>query len=79
VVADARIEPRADEVHLVVEGNGFLRHMIRIMAGSLVEVGLGRREPEWISALIEGRDRTVAGRTAPPGGLCLRWVRYLDE
>ncbi len=68
-----------DEVHLVVEGTGFLRHMIRILAGSLTEVGKGKRPPGWIGELIDGRDRQLAGRTAPPGGLTLEWIRYHDR
>jgi tRNA pseudouridine38-40 synthase len=65
-----------DEIHLVVEGTGFLRHMIRIVAGSLTEVGKGRRSPEWIGEVLESRDRGKAGRTAPPQGLTLEWIRY---
>lgn len=68
-----------DEVHLVVEGTGFLRHMIRNLAGSLAEVGKGKRPPGWIADLLEGRDRQRAGRTAPASGLTLEWIRYHDR
>jgi tRNA pseudouridine38-40 synthase len=67
------------EIHLGVEGDGFLRHMVRNLVGSLVEIGLGRRSPEWITELLAARDRRAAGRTAPACGLVLEWVRYPDE
>jgi tRNA pseudouridine38-40 synthase len=50
--------------------------MVRAIAGTLVEVGRGRRDPAWIDRLIESRDRGAAGRTAPPEGLCLVRVSY---
>lgn len=66
------------DVRLVVEGTGFLRHMVRAMAGSLVEVGAGRREPSWITAMLEARSREAAGPNAPPHGLMLEEVRYAE-
>jgi tRNA pseudouridine38-40 synthase len=71
-----RVVRRDSEIHLDVRGHGFLRHMIRIVAGSLVEVGLGRRPVGWMARVLEGRDRTAAGPTAPARGLCLVSVRY---
>jgi tRNA pseudouridine38-40 synthase len=59
------------EVRLWVEGDAFLRHMVRILAGTLVEVGVGRRDPGEIPALLAARDRSRAGTTAPARGLCL--------
>ena len=59
-----------------VAGSGFLRHQVRIIVGSLVEVGRGRRPVEWISTLLASRDRTLAGPTAPPQGLFLVRVDY---
>lgn len=66
----------ADEVHLIVEGSGFLRHMIRILAGTLTEVGKGARPPGWIAEVLSARHRTAAARTAPAAGLTLEWIRY---
>lgn len=77
-VEGCRVERHADEVHLVVDGTGFLRHMIRIVAGSLTEVGRGRRAPEWLGELLERRDRARAGRTAPAHGLTLERIRWLE-
>jgi tRNA pseudouridine38-40 synthase len=57
-----------------VEGNGFLWNMVRIIAGTLVEVGLGQYRPEQIDQMLAARDRRAAGSTAPPHGLFLQWV-----
>ena len=65
-----------DELRIAVEGDGFLRHMVRNAVGTLVEVGLGRRSPAWIDEVLAARDRAAAGRTAPSCGLTLEWVRY---
>jgi len=65
--------------HLVVvriEADGFLRHMVRAIAGTLVEIGDGRREAGSVAALLLSRDRASAGATAPPRGLVLVRVRY---
>jgi tRNA pseudouridine38-40 synthase len=62
------------EVRLLVEGDGFLRHMVRILAGTLVEVGIGRRAPAGLPARLAARERAAAGPTAPARGLCLVWV-----
>ena len=59
-----------------VTGSGFLRHMVRIIVGSLVEVGRGRRPVEWIAGVMASRTRTSAGPTAPPEGLFLVRVEY---
>ena len=65
--------------HLIwidVEGTAFLKHMVRIVVGSLVQVGLGKQPPDWIATVLESRDRRQAGPTAPPEGLCLERVYY---
>ncbi len=59
-----------------VEGDGFLRHMVRNIVGSLVEIGQGRRPPGWLASVLASRDRTQAGSTAPPTGLFLVRVDY---
>lgn len=66
-------------VHLVVVGNAFCRNMVRIFAGNLCEVGLGRRPVEDMGRLIASRDRRQGGQTAPPQGLCLEEVIYDDR
>jgi tRNA pseudouridine38-40 synthase len=59
-----------------ITGTGFLRHMVRIIVGSLVEIGRGRHPVEWIAGVIAARDRALAGPTAPPQGLFLVGVEY---
>jgi tRNA pseudouridine38-40 synthase len=61
---------------LEIVGDGFLYNMVRIIAGTLIEVGRGRIEPEAVPAILAARDRRAAGPTAPAQGLCLEWVRY---
>jgi tRNA pseudouridine38-40 synthase len=65
-------------VAIAFEGDGFLRHMVRNLVGTLLEVGSGRREPASIRDLLASRDRTRAGPTAAAHGLTLAWVRYGD-
>jgi tRNA pseudouridine38-40 synthase len=59
-----------------ISGGGFLYNMVRIIAGTLVEVGRGELAVEDIPRIIEARDRTQAGPTLPPEGLCLMWIKY---
>jgi tRNA pseudouridine38-40 synthase len=59
-----------------ITGSGFLRHMVRAIAGSLLDVGQGRRGPEWLSEVLASCDRTQAGPTAPAHGLFLVRVDY---
>jgi len=66
----------ADEVHLEVWGHGFLRHMVRIAAGTLGEVGRGARPPAWVGQVLAARSRPAAGPTAPACGLTLVSVTY---
>ena len=70
-----QIEKIHNEIHFTVTGNGFLHHMVRIMVGTLVEIGLGERKAESISALYGGK-RADAGVTMPACGLCLMEVTY---
>lgn len=67
---------REDLLRLVVQGNGFLKQMIRIIAGTLVSVGKGLISSTEIQRIIDARNRAEAGPTAPPYGLVLDWVKY---
>ncbi len=71
-----RIEENADEIDIGFVGDGFLQYMIRILVGTLIEVGEGRRDPLSMHALLEARSRELAGPTAPAKGLTLMEVRY---
>jgi tRNA pseudouridine38-40 synthase len=68
-----------DIVTFSVKGNGFLYNMVRIMAGTLVDVGIGRISPKAVPEIIAGLDRKRAGRTAPPHGLYLEEIYYDDR
>lgn len=63
-----------DELELWFEGDGFLRHMVRNLVGTLLQVGLGRRPADGMPGLLAARDRSRAGPTAPARGLCLMRV-----
>lgn len=63
-------------VRIDISGNGFLWNMVRIVVGTLVQVGLGRRAPSDVARTLASRDRTQAGPTMGPEGLCLEWIRY---
>ncbi len=65
-----------DELLYTIQGNGFLKQMVRIIVGTLVTIGWGRADAELIAEILAEGDRTKAGRTAPPDGLYLDWVRY---
>lgn len=67
-----------DEVHLEFTGNGFLRHQVRIMTGTLVDVGQCRQAPSAVAGILAARRRSAAGRTAPAHGLWLVRVDYGD-
>jgi len=69
-------EWHGEELHMVIEGSGFLYNMVRIIAGTLWEVGIGRREVENVETVVASMDRDKAGKTAPPQGLYLEKVFY---
>ena len=71
-------EPGVPDGHvwIEVEGDGFLYNMVRIIVGTLVEVGLGKRPAESVGEVLAAKDRRVAGKTAPPQGLTLLDVQY---
>jgi tRNA pseudouridine38-40 synthase len=70
------ISAHENEIVFDVEGDGFLRHMVRTIVGTLVEVGRGQRAPASIDSVLEARNRQAAGRTAPALGLTLVSISY---
>ena len=67
------------EIIIRIKGNGFLYNMVRIITGTLIQVGNGRFKPEYVKQMLEAKDRTVAGQTAPPQGLTLVGIEYVDN
>ena len=81
-VRDCQVIPAADfdrtgHLAVEVEANGFLYNMVRNIVGTLVEVGYGKEQPEWIDEVLQRQNRIHAGPTAPPQGLFLKEVYYL--
>ena len=70
------IAQKGSYITFTYHGTGFLQYMVRILTGTLVEVGQGLRDPESIPALIEAKDRRLSGPTAPACGLCMMQVDY---
>jgi len=68
--------PRTSLLVYEISGNGFLHHMVRNIVGTLVEVGRKKLTPQDVTRILEARDRTLAGPTAPAQGLCLVKVEY---
>lgn len=73
------VEKSGEEIVIRVTGSGFLYHMVRIIAGTLMEAGCGRMEPERIKEILEARDRAAAGPTAPACGLILAEIVYGED
>lgn len=76
-IYQASVLREGEKINIELTGNGFLYNMVRIIAGTLVEVGLGKIKPEEIRDIIASGDRQRAGRTLPPQGLYLVNVEYL--
>ena len=76
LVDSIEIVRKHDYIYLNFHGTGFLQNMVRILTGTLLEVGQGKRAPEEMPDILQARDRTRAGYTVPPQGLCLMKVDY---
>ena len=75
-IYEADVKKEGDKIYISLTGNGFLYNMVRIIAGTLVEVGLGKIKPEEIPNIIDSKNRENAGKTLPPQGLYLVKVEY---
>lgn len=73
------IETAERRVRIDISGTGFLWNMVRIIAGTLVDVGWGKKTPDDVTKAVETGDRRLAGPTLPPTGLCLEWIKYGEE
>ena len=70
------IVQKGDYLNFTYHGTGFLQYMVRILTGTLLETGWGKRTPESMAELLEAKNRVLAGFTAPAQGLCLVEVDY---
>lgn len=75
-IYDAKVYKNGDRVNIELTGNGFLYNMVRIIAGTLIDVGVGKILPEEVPDIINSKERTKAGKTLPPNGLYLVKVEY---
>ena len=75
-VDSIEIAQRGEYLTFTYHGTGFLQHMVRILTGTLLEVGYGKRTPESMQELLEAKKRALAGPTAPAQGLCMIKVDY---
>lgn len=75
----ADIDRDDGEVRFTVTGSGFLYNMVRIMTGTLVDIGMGKIPPEELPEILEAKDRSRAGHTAPPQGLYMARVYFSEE
>jgi tRNA pseudouridine38-40 synthase len=73
------VSQRGPVVVLGFEGSGFLWNQVRIMAGTIIEAGMCMREADDLKRILESKDRTQAGKTAPAHGLYLQWIQFTDE
>ena len=78
-IYDLQIRKDEDILTIRITGNGFLYNMVRIIAGTLMKVGTGEWEPEYIEEILKAKDRRKAGPTAPAKGLTLLEIRFLGE
>ena len=75
-IYDIKVTRQDTDIYIEVTGGGFLYNMVRIIAGTLIEVGRGRFKPEDIKEILEAKDRTKAGPTAPACGLTLMNIEW---
>lgn len=75
-ITKAVVQEHENRIYIELTGNGFLYNMVRIIAGTIVDVGLGKISAESIPEIIKSKDRTRAGKTLPPHGLYLLSVNY---
>jgi tRNA pseudouridine38-40 synthase len=75
-IQEVERRPAGKFVDITFHANAFCRHMCRILAGTLAEVGMGKKKASEVPAILASRDRRQGGQTAPPGGLTLLEIAY---
>ena len=76
MVDSITVEQNKDRIHFTFHGTGFLQNMVRILVGTMLEVGRGYWDVDYVQTILDAKDRKLAGPTAPPEGLCLMKVDY---
>lgn len=79
VLRGLEVQRHGEFMHIHAHANAFLHHMVRNLAGVLMSIGAGEREPDWAKQILEARDRRAGGVTAAPDGLYLREIDYPDH
>jgi len=77
-VDEVSVHRHGSEIWIDIQATAFVYHMVRILSGSLIAIGQGHRPVDWIEALLEARDRKLAGMTAPAHGLTFMYPSYPD-
>ena len=77
-ITEAGIEQSNEKIVITFKGNGFLRYQVRNMVGILIAVGENKKSPEDVEKILESKDRTIFGKTAPAEGLYLVDVEYKE-
>jgi len=73
------VTDQRDWITIDMEGNGFLHHMARLIAGTLIGIGRGHWPPAYMAGILAARTRAAAGHLAPASGLCLEWIQYRHD
>ena len=76
IIYDAKVLKEQERVVIMLTGNGFLYNMVRIISGTLIEIGKGEKKPEEMKRILEAKDRSLAGKTLPAHALYLMNVSY---
>ncbi|MDH5230004.1 MAG: tRNA pseudouridine(38-40) synthase TruA [Gammaproteobacteria bacterium] len=79
VVNDLQLYRRGHFIYMSIEANGFLHHMVRNIAGVLMDIGAGKQPVDWAKTILDHQDRALGGVTAPPYGLYLQKITYPEE
>lgn len=75
-IHECQIVTEGDYIRIDIQGDGFLRNMVRIIAGTLIQIGKGKMDVGEMQRILDAKNRNLAGPTAPSRGLCLEWVSY---
>ena len=78
-IESLEVTQNGDEIDVIVQGNGFLYNMVRIIVGTLLEAGEGKISPSDMQKILDSKDRGLAGKTAVAKGLKLVKIEYIDE